>query len=211
MLVRLNSMRRDLAATCIAVCLTVGACAQDQPEPDKPSAPATNTAAAVDLLESDMLGPVQYAYDPRALTRAEISLPLPPDFTQSAFAIKFIPAQLLANLGDPKCSNQHDADASECTAEEEIGLAIAYLERPIDTYRKAVFNRLDDNLIVTPANVRGHEGFTLETTRGGAALRYTFLPVEGRTLLLAERGRAEITTGAAALGQVRESLRFPDE
>ena len=204
-------MRRERATACIALCLALGACAQEQPEPDEPTAPAITAQASADPMQEDMLGPVQYAYDTGVLSRAEISLPLPPDFEESVFAVKFIPTELLDNLGDPNCSYEHDADDSACTAEQEIGFALAFLERPIDTYGDAVFDRLDDSMTVAPASVRGHEGFSLQTARGGTMLHYTFLPVEGRTLLLVERSQDDIAAGAEALAQVRDSLRFPDD
>lgn len=204
-------MRRDRATACIVLCLALGACAQEEPEPEASEAPAITAQASADPMEEDTLGPVRYAYDTGVLTRAEISLPLPPGFDESVFAVKFIPTDLLGNLGDPNCSYEREADDIECTAEQEIGFALAFLERPIDTYGEALMDHLDDTMTVEPASIRGHEGFTLETPRGGTVLRYTFLPVAGRTLLLVERRQADIVVGAEALAQVRDSLRFPDD
>jgi hypothetical protein len=204
-------MRRDRATACLAICLALGGCAQEEPEPEASTAPAITAQASADPMQEDSLGPVHYAYDTGVLTRAEISLPLPPDFEESVFAVKFIPTQLLENLGDPNCSYEHEADDSECTAEQEIGFALAFLERPIETYGEALVDRMDESMTMAPATVQGHEGFTLETPRGGTVLHYTFLPVAGRTLLLVERNQADIQVGAEALAQVRESLRFPDD
>ncbi len=204
-------MRRHRATACIALCLALCACAQEEPEQEGSPPPAITAEASADPMQEDTLGPVHYAYDTGVLTRAEISLPLPPDFEESVFAVKFLPTELLDNLGDTACSYENEADDGGCTAEQEIGFALAFLERPIDTYGEAIFDQVDDSMNVEPATVRGHEGFKLETPRGGTMLNYTFLPVAGRTLLLVERNQADSHIGAEALAQVRDSLRFPDE
>lgn len=199
------------AITAFAACIAIAACSQSDSGADEPEPEPVETQTAAEPLEEASIGPVQYSYDPAALTRAEISLPLPPDMEESTFAVKFIPADLVDNLGSVGCSYTDDTLTGGCGAEEEIGFALAFLERPIDTYGDALFDDLDETMTVEFAEIDGHEGFTLQMPDGETQMRYTYLPVKGRTLLLVDRKQADVTAGAVELAQVRESLRFPDD
>lgn len=204
-------MLRSCRTCFFAICLTLAACSPSESENEKQDAEISAPAEDGDSLTDGTLGPLHYSYDQSELTRAEISLPLPPDFEKTVFAVKFIPKGLVNNLGDADCSYEIENNDEDCTAENEIGLALALLERPIETYGEAIVAGIDETMSVEAASIAGHDGFALNAMRGETAMRYTFVPTGERTLLLVERTQSLIDEGADALQLVRDSLQFPDE
>lgn len=164
-------------------------------------------AQAAKLVDGS-LGPLIYRYDPEVLTRAEVDLPLPPDFANSVFAVKFLPSSMTDNLGQGGCSYGAQSDASQCTAYREVGLALALLERPISHYREQLANSDLADLVEDGATLAGATGFAFSrpSDRSSTQLRYIFVPLEDRTLLAVERTEDGIDDGADALAAVLESL-----
>ena len=162
-----------------------------------------------DDLTRGSIGQVDYRFDAQRLTRAEIDLALPPDFEATTFAVKFIPAELSGNIGTEGCSYGKSADNDECTADEEVGIALALLERPIAHYRDTFDDSdpadgsFDEDIILA-----GHRGFALSQNGAKTRMRFTFLPVEGRTLLVAERTEEGVDAGTEALREMRNSITY---
>ena len=189
----------------------IGACSGEPSEDNGQGASPVPEDSATSTIANGTIGPVAYSYDTSILTTAEIRLPLPPSFEETEFAVKFLPRDLVNTLGAQRCSYEKPDGHDGCTAEQEIGFALAFLERPVEDYGEALIDHLGEGMSVQAAEVAGHKGFALETMRNGTMLRYTFLPVEARTLLMVERTEATVSDGAEALQQVRESLTFPDD
>ena len=195
----------------LALAAVIGACSGESPENDREDSPLVPEQQAMANIADGTIGPVAYSYDSSVLTRAEIQLPLPPTFEETEFAVKFLPRDLVDTLGAARCSYEELDDDDDCTAEQEIGFALAFLERPVEHYGEALIDNLGEDMRVESSEVQGREGFALYTMRNGTMLRYTFLPVDSRTLLLVERTEDTVANGAESLEQVRESLTFPDD
>ena len=146
-------------------------------------APLASSASQSPLRQAT-LGPIEYTFDPVQLTRAEIQLPLPPSRSEMAFAVKLIPQDAFENLGTMGCSYGISADNVECTAEEEVGVALAMLERPIADYRED-FTAAGEGL--QPVKIDGHEGFSWTSSEADSGLQYSFVPYEGQTVLVVRR------------------------
>ncbi|MGB3795257.1 MAG: hypothetical protein WA957_03030 [Alteraurantiacibacter sp.] len=194
-----------------ALAAGIGGCSGDPSEDDSQAASTVPEALSSSPVADGAIGPVSYSYDTSELARAEISLPLPPAFEETKFAVKFLPRDLVDKLGEERCSYEEANDNHECTAEQEIGFALAFLDRPVEYYGEQLIDHLDENMRVEGIEVQGRAGFALYTARNGTKLRYTFLPVDSRTLMMVERKKETIASGAQALEQVRESLVFPDD
>lgn len=169
------------------------------------------TEAAVPAMSENLsegtLGTVSYQYDASALTRAEVDLALPPDFDQSVFAIKFIPASLASRLGDPECSFGRMEQGEACTAKSEIGFAMALLERPMTDYTTALARATPSMATLEPVMIDEREGMSFVYETEDTRTRYTYLPSQGRTLLLVDRyTEGGVDVGAEALNQVRASI-----
>ena len=194
--------------TSLALALVLSACGSSNDQRATPGDGASPTSSEMAAkLAQGTLGLVRYSYDPDALIRADIDLAVPPDFEQTVFAVKFVPVSLAENLGQPQCSfgPVHSGDA--CLATAEVGFAIALLERPtqyyIDNVRGSAF---DDGS--APVTVNGYEGVTVLHRADRTTTRYTFLSLDGRTLLLVDRHAEGVDVGREALEQVRASLSF---
>ena len=173
---------------CLLVAIaSLAACSSGAEEDKSGSAQATpslaSTASQTPLRHAN-LGPIEYEYDPVQLTRAEIELPLPPSRSETAFAIKLIPQDAFENLGTIGCSYGISADDVECTAEEEVGVALAMLERPIAVYRED-FEEAGETL--QPVRIDGQEGFSWTASEADSELQYSFVPYAGQTVLVVRR------------------------
>ena len=173
---------------CLLVAIaSLVACSSGAEEDKSGSAQATpslaSTASQTPLRHAN-LGPIEYEYDPVQLTRAEIELPLPPSRSETAFAIKLIPQDAFENLGTIGCSYGISADDVECTAEEEVGVALAMLERPIAVYRED-FEEAGETL--QPVRIDGQEGFSWTASEADSELQYSFVPYAGQTVLVVRR------------------------
>ena len=173
---------------CLLVAIaSLVACSSGAEEETSGSAQATpsfaSTASQTPLRQAN-LGPIEYEFDPMQLTRAEIQLPLPPSRSETTFAVKLIPQDAFENLGTLGCSYGISADNVECTAEEEVGVALAMLERPIADYREE-FATAGENL--RPVRIDGQEGFSWTASEADSGLQYSFVPYDGQTVLVVRR------------------------
>ncbi len=198
-------------AVLFALAAVIGACSGEPSEDNQGAMSPVPEEQATSTIADGTIGPVAYTYDTSVLTRAEIRLPLPPTYDETEFAVKFLPRDLVETLGAERCSYEEPDGNDDCTAEQEIGFALAFLERPVEDYGEALIDNLDENMRVEGIEMAGRAGFALYTMRNGTMLRYTFLPVDSRTLLMVERTEDTVSNGAEALQQVRESLTFPDD
>ena len=182
------------------------------PASGEPVAPATATSASTQAttLTEGNLAHIHYAYDAHVLSQVETELPLPPDFTETAFAIKFIPRDLVQRIGSDGCSFDTASHREPCTADHEVGFALALLERPLSHYTTAIARDRDRAHMEAfePVEMHGAEGVALQHTTDHTTTRYTFLPAHGRTLMLVSRDNAGVHEASAALEQVRDSITF---
>ena len=187
----------------ILLALALVACGDtDAPEGGE----ATAQSAMNDGLTRDTYGQVGYAFDALELTRAETEIAVPPAFSESVTAIKFIPASLAMDMGNGECSFGAPRDDEVCSASAEVGFAIALLDRPYAAYAAEL--RASAQSSLEPDVVSGVEGLTYTRTTERATTRYTFLPQRERTLMLVDRANPDVDAGFAALGDVRRSLTF---
>lgn len=154
------------------------------------------------------LAHVTYHYDPHVLARAETEIALPPSFAETVFAIKFIPRSLIPGLGSSQCSFGGNESMTQCTADREIGFALALLDRPVEHYTTAIARTPGDLSAFEPVQLHGVQGFTTRRTTANATTSYTFLPTRGRTMLLIDRTNTAVDAGTEALAQVRDSITF---
>lgn len=188
--------------------IALSGCDSATPEPAPATeAPATSSSDHAGLTKG-RLGHIRYSYDAHILSRAETELALPPEFTETVFAVKFIPANLVEHIGSVGCSFDTESHAEPCTADHEVGFAIALLERPISHYTTAIARAHEHMEAFEPAHMHGAEGVTLRHSTDHTTTRYTFLPTEGRTLMLVDRDNAGVHDATAALEQVRGSIAF---
>jgi hypothetical protein len=195
----------------LTLCLVAGACndgsvgesvrvdRHERPAPASP-APEVETTGSV--------GPVNYSFAPRRLTRTEIQVPVPLGVADPVWATKLIPAARTAALGDDVCRYAGSERLQMCTAEQEDGLALALLDRPIAHYRTALESRAAADQLRATA-LAGAAGFELADEQEGVRLSYGFFPAGERTFMVAQR----VSAGSAidpALLQVLESLHLPE-
>lgn len=167
-------------------------------EPDMVSA----TDSAAENLQNTTLGPLTYQFDQGALTAADVDIAIPPGYQSTSPATKLIPEARADLLGQNGCTYGESGETSACNAEQEIGLAVALLPRPIDEYRAA----FDDEQLER-AELDGIDGFSFTTQADGAGTEYRFFGLEGRTIMLARKFDGSIDSEAAdAIAQVITSL-----
>ena len=175
-------------SSCLLLALASLAACSSATEDGKRGATETDEPLAVAAgqppLRHANLGPIEYEFDPVQLTRAEIQLPLPPSRAETAFAVKLIPQDAFENLGTMGCSYGISADNVECTAEEEVGVALAMLERPIADYREEFAMAGED---LRPVRIDGQEGFSWTASEADSGLQYSFVPYDGQTVLVVRR------------------------
>jgi len=154
------------------------------------------------------IGPVSYSFDDSRLTRTEVELPIPPDYRTRVWAVKLIPTERAEMLGETAC-RYGDAQADEvCNVADEAGLALAMLERPIADYR-ANFTRDgfgEEQLGST--EIGGRVGFAFNSETDGQPTEYRFVPVAGRTLMLARQAGPGLGQASKAIGAVMSGLRI---
>lgn len=187
----------------------LASCSGDAPPSDNEDASTLADNSVAGLVDGS-LGQVSYRYDPTILTRAEIELPLPPDFSETAFAVKFLPSSMTGNIGFGGCSYGTALDASSCTADREVGLALALLERPLSHYRDRLEKSALASSLSNDASLGDVRGFVVSRHSDNTTthLRYVFVPLGDRTLLAVERTEDGIVEGEQALAAVRASISF---
>ena len=157
---------------------------------------------------SGFVGPLEYVFDDSMLAEAEIDLSVPPLHEESVFAIKLIPRDSLSNVGSGQCAFAPRGAKDGCTAEDEVGVAMAFLARPIGEYRRA-FAPSDLSPAALPAeSIDGSAGFTYRETSDDGMIEYSFVPLSGRTLLIAQRHHDERAGDTLAMQRVIGSLRL---
>ena len=181
-----------------------------QPDEDSSSPVARPSAAQLADTHDDhadlrheRLGPIEYDYDPDRFTQAEIELPIPPGKIDTAFAIKIIPKEDFDNLGTVGCSYGVSVDDVECTAEEEVGLAISLLERPIDDYRQSF---AEEDGVLEATTIDGQEGFAYSAMEAGSEIEYRFVPLGERTVLTAYRFDPDVSEPERSMTHILASI-----
>ncbi|MFB0613253.1 hypothetical protein [Aurantiacibacter poecillastricola] len=147
--------------------------------------PGDETLAVEDHLRSAMLGPLTYRFDDAYLTPADVEITIPPEYDDVHLGTKLIPADRADDLGDFECEYGESGLVSECTAQQETGLTLALLPRPLDEYRTAFTQDLSAEEVLEDARLDGANGFSFTAQAEGEGIEYQFFAIEGRTLLLA--------------------------
>ncbi|MBC7158476.1 MAG: hypothetical protein H5U21_00285 [Porphyrobacter sp.] len=142
--------------------------------------------ASPDPVAFATIGPIRFEYDTAELTLAELPIDLPPDYATQAWAVKLIPVERAAQLGQVRCTYGQPGPVRLCVAEAEPGLVMALLERPLGEYRDDFTQaRLGD--AITPTQLNGQTGFSFTAESNGTGIEYRYIPVEERTLLVARQ------------------------
>ena len=189
------------AIALVAMGLALGSCGDGGPTASEPEALVTNHKSDTGLQEAD-LGPLTYQFDPDPLTAADVETAIPPEYEASQLATKLIPRERARLLGQLACTYGQSGQTSECNAAHEIGLAIAYLPRPVAEYRQAFENERLDRV-----ELDGVDGFSFTAQAEGSGTEYHFFGLEDRTILLARQFNDSVTPAAEeAMGDVIHSL-----
>lgn len=198
--------------TLILLATACAGCARGEGEAE---AVAGEKAGIATLLTADAptlgnIGPVTYAFAPERLTRAEIELAVPPANEATAWATKLIPSGRAARLGERACRYGEQTREQVCTAEKEVGLAMALLERPLADYRRAFAEAGIGVEELAPVSLGGCRGFSFAAEAEGSSITYRFHPAGGRTLLIARQFAGSARQPDADLSAVLESLTLPE-
>jgi len=151
------------------------------------------------------IGSVRYSYDPRQLTAAEVLLVMPPSRDEQIWVTKLIPASRAAALGQDSCVYTLSGKTETCTTQKEPGLMLALLERPLEDYRQA-FLKEGLGARLAGAQLDDSRGFSFTEQADGARTEYMFLPVNERTLLVAQQFVPEDSQGTEAIQHVIRTL-----
>lgn len=146
-------------------------------------------------MQGATLGPLAYEFDNSALTAADVDVRIPPDYQTVQSATKLIPEDRARSLGEDSCTYGQSGRVSECNAEQEIGLALALLPRPIDEYRQAFEGEMSDGL--DRVELDGINGFSFTAQAEGAGTEYHFFGIDQQTLLLARTFDEATPNGAS--------------
>ncbi|BBC73730.1 conserved hypothetical protein [Altererythrobacter sp. B11] len=157
-----------------------------------------------------MIGPVAYTFDDEELTRTEVQLPVPPRYRDEVWAVKLIPRERAELLGQVACRYGDSARDEVCTVEDEAGLALAMLERPIADYRKNFADSGFGEEQLGSVEIGGRIGFRYTASGENGGVEYNFLPVAGRTLMIARKTEPDAAAANNAIGAVVAGLRLED-
>ena len=184
-----------------ALGLALASCGDRDTAAGKPDMVAA-TESTVETLQNTTLGPLTYQFDQGALTAADVVIAIPPGYQSTSPATKLIPEARADLLGQNGCTYGESGETSACNAEQEIGLAVALLPRPIDEYRAA----FDDERLER-AELDGIDGFSFTAQARGEGTEYRFFGLEDRTIMLARKFDGSIDSEAAdAIAQVITTL-----
>ncbi|AKH42021.1 hypothetical protein FHS61_002446 [Altererythrobacter atlanticus] len=153
------------------------------------------------------IGPVSYSFDDSRLTRAEVELPIPPDYKTRVWAIKLIPTERADMLGKIACRYGDSTKDQECNVADEAGLALAMLERPITDYRDSFAQNGFGEEQLGSTEIAGQVGFAYNTEENGRPTEYRFVPVSGRTLMLMRQAGPGLGRASKAITAVVSGLR----
>lgn len=188
-----------------ACALALFACNGEEQEPVGAIQEEPAKANAEPHLTERTLGPLSYSYDDTELTVTEVMLSIPPDYDDSIRATKLIPLERARQLGEEQCSYGQSGLISTCNAEQEAGLALALLERPLEEYRAAFGDdRMGGSLV--ESTLDGSTGFAFTAQAEGSGTEYGFYPVEERSLLVARQFAFGQDAGEEAIRDVIEDL-----
>jgi hypothetical protein len=179
--------------------------AQGSSPTEQVQAEGENAAADLRNFASATLGPIRYRFDPRELIMAEVFIQVPPGGGEQLWGAKLIPIQRADLLGQDRCQYGETGRTETCEAQKEAGLVLALLERPLEHYREAFQEKgLGDEL--SPAQLDGSRGFSFTAEAEGSDLKYHFLPLRDRTILLARQFVHGHNTGGEAMQEVVRSV-----
>jgi len=202
----------DRAITLFAACLgaALAGCGEPAPrggpaERASQAGPETRASTDPEPMADFHLGPLRIEYDSTRLTLAELAIDLPPGYEDEAAVVKLIPVERASVLGQETCRYGQSGNAQPCNAEDEAGLVLALLERPLADYRQA-FAAQDLEDALGPARIDGAQGFSFTAQAEGSGIEYRFVPVQERTLLVARQFAGEQEGGAEAMRQVIASV-----
>ena len=160
--------------------LPLAACGRPAPSDPADKNPEVRRASA-------RLGPVRYSFDASRLTLAEVMLALPPRYQEMMWAVKLIPAKRAAMLGSQACDYRSTGVAEMCNSQDEAGLALALLERPLADYRRAFEEADVGDIELFDTSVDGVAGFAFTAEPEDGGRQYRFVPVRDRTFVIARR------------------------
>ncbi|WP_347303698.1 hypothetical protein V5740_03495 [Croceibacterium sp. TMG7-5b_MA50] len=176
---------------------------------------AADAAAGIEVMTGEevlarlitaSVGPLEFDYDPEALTLIEMPVQFPIGPEQQAWGAKLLPAGRAEQLGQRKCVYGDPPRRRTCNARDEGGLVLSLLERPIDDYRRR-FQQAGLGTAIVPARLDGVVGFAYYRDRLGRRSRYRFIPVGERTLMIGEQELPSAEKVAEqAIGRVVQSL-----
>lgn len=145
----------------------------------QPPAPARRAEAR--------LGPVRYSFDTSRLTLAEVMLALPPVYEELSWAVKLIPDHRAVMLGSIACDYDGSDGLEMCNSQDEAGLAMALLDRPMADYRSAFEAAGAGDMELSNTTLDGVSGFAFTAAPEDGGRLYRFVPVAGRTFVVARR------------------------
>ena len=183
---------------------------------ERSSAQSHDFAAASDALtgtrsenlQTDTIGPIAFSFDRNALIETEIEMTLPPLHDDTVFAIKLVPRDAVTQPASAQCAYAPSDQRKACPADEEVGLTLALLERPLSDYRRA-FRLADvEPSAITGAQLDGKNGFSYRESDGEGVVEYSFIPQDMRTLVIVQRSNSDRASDALAMQRVIGSLRL---
>lgn len=189
------------AAILAAMGLALSSCG-DAGASDETSALATASPTNDTALQNADLGPFSYQFDPNALTAVDVDIDIPPEYDTAQPATKLIPESRARLLGQDSCVYGQSGKTSKCNAQQEVGLTLALLARPVAEYRRAF-----DDADLRYEAPSGANAFSFTAQAEGAGTRYSFFGLQDRTILLARHFDDESDAAAdAAIDDVIRSL-----
>lgn len=200
-LINMRNIYIPVAACTLVLC----ACNGGEQEPVSEVQEPAPEADAEAHLTARSIGPLSYSYDDTQLTVTDVSLSIPPDYDDSVPATKLIPLERAEQLGEDACSYGQSGMISTCNAEQEAGLALALLARPLEEYRAAFTDEQMGGSLVE-STLDGSTGFAFTAQVEGSGTEYGFYPLGERTLLVARQFAYGQDEGEEAIRDVIESL-----
>ncbi|WP_338240605.1 hypothetical protein [Aurantiacibacter hainanensis] len=178
-----------------ALGLAIASCGDSSAELGESQSVSTHPAGA-GAMQNATLGPLTYQFDQSELTAADVDIRIPPDYQTMQSATKLIPEARAFSLGEENCSYGESGLVSECSAEQEAGLTLALLPRPVGEYREAFEEAgpIADEL--EPTQLNGIDGFSFTAEAEGAGTEYRFFGIDERTILLARTFDSDSTDDA---------------
>ncbi|MXO64238.1 hypothetical protein [Altericroceibacterium endophyticum] len=167
-------------------------------------------SAFTSRIAEDHIGPFSYHYNREDFVRTEIEIAVPPIYDGTIWGVKLIPAKSAAKLGNASCDYNHSGEQQTCSAAKEPGLTMALLERPISNYGQAFINAGFSQSDLPEISLMDKQGFRVTIARDGSETEYSFIPVEGRTLMLARQISNEASAYRTEIRDVMRSLKSPE-